>query len=71
MQYMLSTKRDQDSYQGFSFKVDKTKSINVYVDASFAGEWNTSWSDNLTSVFSRIGYFVTYAGCPISFLSKL
>ena len=53
IQYLLSTKRGTDSYQGLLFKVDITKSIDVYVDASFAGDWNISWSENPSSVFSR------------------
>ena len=71
IQYLISTRRDSDSYQGLLFKVDKSTIVNVYVDASFAGEWNTLWSENPLSVFSRTGYIITYTGCPISWLSKI
>ena len=46
-------------------------SIMVYVDASFAGEWNKEWSDEPSSVMSRTGYIILYAGCPIIWCSKL
>ena len=73
IQYLLSTVRqdDPEAYEGLIFKVDRTKSIEVYVDAAFAGDWNQSWSQEPSSVFSRTGYFITYAGCPITWLSKL
>ena len=67
----MSTKRGKEEYKGLLFKVDKSKSIIVYVDASFAGEWNKSWSNDPTSVYSRTGFIVTYAGCPILWASKL
>ena len=39
LQYLQFIRRTNT--QGITFKPDKTKSINTYVDASFAGEWNT------------------------------
>ena len=72
VQYLLSTKReDSESYSGLLFKIYVTKNIIVYVDASFAGDWNKTWSEDPTSVLSRTGYLFTYAGCPITWLSKL
>ena len=72
VQYLLSTKRDDGkSYSGLLFKIDMKKSIIIFVDASFAGDWNKSWSEDPTSVLSRTGYLITYAGCPITWLSKL
>ena len=56
---------------GIFFRPDKTKSIDTYVDASFAGEWNTEWSDEPSSVMSRTGYVIFYANCPIIWSSKL
>ena len=53
------------------FTIDRTKSIYVFVDASFAGDWNKTWSDEATSVLSRTGFVLFYAGCPIIWLSKL
>ena len=43
----------------------------LFIDTSFSGEWNKSWSQEPSSVISRTGYFITYAGCPITWLSKL
>ena len=30
-----------------------------------------TWSEDPTSILSRTGYLITYAGCPITWLSKL
>ena len=40
IQYLLSTVRkdDPEAYEGLVFKIDKTKSIEVYVHAAFAGD---------------------------------
>ena len=56
---------------GMRFVPDRTKSLEVFVDASFAGDWNKEWSDEPTSVMSRTGYLIKYANCPIVFCSKL
>ena len=75
IRYLLSTQASftgkDKAPQGILFKPDKTKSIDTYVDASFAGEWNTSWSDEPSSVMSRTGYVILYANCPIIWSSKL
>ena len=54
LRYLINTTRTGD--QGIIFRPDKTKSIDCYVDASFAGEWNTAWHDEPSSVMSRTGY---------------
>ena len=36
--HKLSTNRYSDFYQGLLFKVDKTKSVDVYADGSFVGD---------------------------------
>ena len=75
VRYLLSTqakhKGNNRAPQGILFRPDKTKSIDTYVDASFAGEWNTTWSDEPSSVMSRTGYVILYANCPIIWSSKL
>ena len=78
IRYLLCTRRNsknKDSKghqsQGIIFRPDKTRSIDTYVDASFAGEWNTEWSNEPSSVMSRTGYVVLYANCPIIWCSKL
>ena len=72
VQYLLSTRRpNNQGYQGLLFKIDRSKSIEVFVDASFAGDWNKSWSSDPSSVFSRTGFLIKYAGCAITWMSKL
>ena len=72
VQYLLSTQRNQSNeYSGLLFTVDHLNSIEIFVDASFAGDWNKSWSQDPSSVFSRTGFIIFYAGCPIIWLSKL
>ena len=56
---------------GICYKPDKSKSLENYVDASFAGEWNKSWSTEPSSVMSRTGYVILYANCLIIWSSKL
>ena len=69
IRYLIGIKRDQTL--GIVFKPDKTLSIETYVDASFAGEWNQTWSEEPSSVMSRTGYTIRYANCNIIWCSKL
>ena len=75
IRYLLRTQKTytgkDKAPQGILFQPNKTKSIETYVDVSFAGEWNTSWSDEPSSVMSRTGYVIFYANCPIIWSSKL
>ena len=71
IRYMLSTKRDENNYQGLVFRIDRSKSVIVFADASFAGDWNRTWSEEPTSVLLRTGYIIQCAECPIVWLSKL
>ena len=52
--------------QGIILKPDSTKSIEVYVDVDFSGNWdrNTAEYDDSTAK-SRSNYIILYAGCPI------
>ena len=70
IRYLISTTQGSRN-QGIMFTPDKSKSMDVYVDASFAGEWNTEWSDEASSVMSRTGYVIFYANCPVIWCSKL
>ena len=56
---------------GIKFTPDKSMSLDVHVDASFAGDYNTAWSHEPTSVMSRTGYIINYANCPIIWCSRL
>ena len=69
IRYLLYLKRHNKL--GITYGPNILKSIVVYVDASFAGEWNNTWSDEPSSVISRTGYMILYAGCPIIWCSKL
>jgi hypothetical protein len=64
--YLVGTKD-----KGIIFKPDKTKGIECFVDADFAGAWNQADSDDAGSVLSRTGYVIMYAGCPLTWCSKL
>ena len=50
---------------GINMRPDMTQGLEVYVDASFAGDWNNSWSEEPSFVMSRTGYIIKYANCPI------
>ena len=69
IRYLQHLRRTQT--QGINFTPDRTKSIDTYVDASFAGEWNAEWSNESSSVMSRTGYIIHYANCPVIWSSKL
>ena len=56
--------RDSKS-MGIKFSPDRQKSMEIFVDASFAGDWNQAWSEEPSSVMSRTGYVIKYANCPI------
>ncbi len=45
--------------------------LDMYVDADFSGAYHKDHEDETTSLFSRTGSLITYAGCPIYWLSKL
>ena len=57
---------------GTFFKPDPKRGLEVYVDASYLGDWNPeiAWDDRDTAR-SRHGYVITYAGCPIVSKSQL
>jgi hypothetical protein len=57
--------------KGIIFKPDITKGIECFVDADFAGGWNQADAIDAGSVLSRTGYVIMYAGCPLTWCSKL
>ena len=69
IRYLLYLRRRKGI--GIRYRPNVAKSVETYVDASFAGEWNKAWSDEPSSVMSRTGYVILYAGCPIIWCSKL
>jgi hypothetical protein len=64
--YLLSS-----SDTGIHYKPDKSRGLEVYVDADFAGGWSSGDYHNPECVLSRTGYVIMYAGCPIMWSSKL
>jgi hypothetical protein len=57
--------------KGLLFRPDNSKGLECYVDADFAGGWKDGDHNNPESVLSRTGYIIMYAGCPITWSSKL
>ena len=64
--YLLDT-RDK----GIIYRPDIKRGLECYVDADFAGGWKYGNHDIPESVFSRTGFVIMYAGCPITWGSNL
>ena len=47
------------------YTVDKSRGLEVYVDADFAGGCNMAYSTNADNVLSRTGFVIRYAGFPV------
>jgi hypothetical protein len=57
--------------RGVIYKVDKSKGIEVYVDADFTSGWVSADADNADNVLSRTGSVICYAIYPLIWCSKL
>jgi len=66
VRYLIQTKN-----KGLKCTVDKSKGIELFVDADFAGGWNINESYNADNLLSRTGFVICYAGIPIYWKSKL
>ena len=64
--YLLGSKE-----RGIVCRPDKSKGLECFADADFAGSWERGDSANPENVLSRTGYLITYAGCPVVWCSKL
>lgn len=65
--YLLGT-RDK----GTTFRPDKSRGLEVYVDADFMGNWDPKEAANdRDTARSRHGYIINYCGCPIVTKSQL
>ena len=64
--YLLSTHD-----KGIHYKPDPTRGLGCYVDADFAGGWSFGEYTNPECVLSRTGFVIMYAGCPLTWCSKL
>ena len=58
--YLLKTKD-----KGLRFKPDRSRGLECYVDADFAGTWTINSLLDPLSCHSRTGFLISYAGCPI------
>ena len=66
VRYLLDTKDE-----GIIYKPDTSRGLECYVDADFAGGWKDGDHTSPESILSRTGYVIMYAGCPITWSSKL
>jgi hypothetical protein len=57
--------------RGMIIKPIDALSLELYVDADFAGLWNAEQPDDLISVKSRTGYIIMISGAPVIWSSKL
>ena len=68
--YLLCTKD-----KGLILRPNATKSMDCYVDASFAGEWIKANADQAitdpNTARLRTGFVIMYAGVPLIWISKL
>ena len=58
-------------HDGIIFKPDLANGLECYVDADFAGNWYQADSNDRGTVMSRTGIYITLAGCPILWDSRL
>jgi hypothetical protein len=57
--------------KGIKYSPDPNRGLECYVDADFAGGWSSGDHSNPECVLSRTGYIIMYAGCPVTWASKL
>ena len=57
--------------KGIILKPDRSKNVECYVDADFAGNWTKEEAENSTNMLCRTGYVIWFMGCPIIWVSKL
>ena len=66
--YLLNT---MDKGITFKPKLDLLNDLRVFVDADFAGEYAKERNDDPNVCKSRTGCIIMYAGCPITWFSRL
>ncbi len=57
--------------KGVTYQPDKSETLNMCIDADFAGTWHKEFSHLRDSILSWSGYVIIYNGCPIQWGSKL
>ena len=59
-------------HEGITIRPDTQQSFQCWVDADFAGNWKPEGAQNdPMTAKSRSGWIIQYAGCPITWSSKL
>ena len=56
---------------GVVYRPDIYKVIEFYIDAYFDSIWSQEDADNAKTIIPRTGCVITYALCPVLWLSKL
>jgi hypothetical protein len=57
---------------GLKFKPDPKKGFKCYCDADFSGNWSREFTHmDPSTAKSQSGWIIFYAGCPVSWASKL
>jgi hypothetical protein len=57
---------------GLKFTPDPTEGFECYCDSDFSGLWNKEFAPvDPSTAKSRSGWIIFYAGCPVSWASKL
>ncbi len=57
---------------GLKFKPDPKNGFECYCDADFSGNWNREFTPiDPSTAKSQSGWIIFYAGCPVSWASKL
>jgi hypothetical protein len=54
-----------------SYATKGCASIQCFVNADFANGWCSEDCDEPSNVYSRTGFIIMYAGCPLIWVSKL
>lgn len=58
--------------KGYIMTPDKSKGLEVHVDADFAGNWDAEIAfEDRDTARSRHGYIISYGGCPLTYKSQL
>jgi hypothetical protein len=57
--------------RGIIYKVNKSKRIEVYVDADFAGGWCSADAGIVNNILSWTSFVICYANSPLIWCSKL
>ena len=57
--------------KGLIFTPDRSRGIEVYVDADFAGSWDKADALDSSNVLSRTGFVIMFCGAPVLWCSKL